>query len=643
MGINTCIDRGSARTPGRRTARAGGGRARYALLAGALAAVLPLAACGGGGGATKHKSGSPTFGSIPAQAGTPKDGGAIDIAQQPGAGPFYMLPIVPGAFNSTYVTYEFQRLMYRPLYWFPQGGSPQIDESLSLASAPQFSEGNKTVTITMRDGYTWSDGTPVDADDVVFFIDLLKAALKKSPANWGSYTPGQFPDNVADAKATSRNTVTLKLKEAYNPEWFTANELTSLVPLPAEQWSRAVGGGRNLDHASPKDAAEIYAYLDKASRKPASFAKDPLWRTVDGPYRLSSFDVTTNAYSMTANKAYGGPQKPHLATLNFRPFTSESAKFNQLLSGRLAMATVDQSNVGQVSALKAAGYNVYGAPALGFNFIMLNFKDTTDNVGKLYAQLYIRQALQRLIDQPGYIASKGIYNGAAVESYGTAPATSPYVSGSTATAPYPYDPAAARKLLEDHGWKVVPNGATTCVRPGTGPSQCGAGIPQGQTMKFNLFYRSGPQLHSAVSTAFASEARKLGITITVAPKTFSFLIQNYNVPAAPSKAGEWAMSTWGGFSTPPYPTASGIFDTKGSGNVGAFSDPETDKLIDASVHGADRKAVQAEVEHLRTELPVLWLPAAQTIWAWKKTLSGPTASFANLPANVLTPEYWYTH
>ncbi|MFI0481512.1 ABC transporter substrate-binding protein [Actinomadura sp. 9N215] len=601
------------------------------------------AACSGGGNnaSANHKSGAQTFGSLPAQSGTPKDGGTVEIAQQPGAGPFYMLPIVPGAFNSTYVTYQFQRLMYRPLYWFPQGAEPKVNEALSLAALPVFSDANKTVTIKMRDDYTWSDGNPVVADDVVFYIDLVKAALEKSPANFAEYTPGQFPDNIASAEATAKNTVTLKLKEPYNPEWFTANQLTSIVPLPVKQWSRAAAGGPVLDHSSPKNAKVIYTFLDKASRDPASFAKNPLWQTVNGPYKLSGFDVTTNFYSMAANEAYTGPQKPRIKTLNFRPFTSETAKFNQLLSGKLTAGTVDQNNVAQVAALKAAGYNVYGAPRLGFNFIMLNFKDTTGNVGKLYAQHYIRQTLQQLINQSGYISSKGIYNGAAVESYGPAPATSPYTAGNIGTAPYPYDPAAARKLLEDHGWKVTPNGATTCQSPGAGPSQCGAGIPQGQTLKFNLFFRSEPQLHSAVSTAFASEARKLGITISVAPKTFSFLIQNFNVPAAPSKAGEWAMSTWGGFSTKPYPTMSGVFDSKGSGNVGAYSDPKTDRLIRESVHGKDRKAVQAEIEHLRTDLPVLWLPNAHTIWAWKKELSGPPDAFANMPANVLTPEFWY--
>ncbi|MFI6497984.1 ABC transporter substrate-binding protein [Nonomuraea typhae] len=619
---------------------------RRAMAAAALCALLPLAACTGGATQATRTTqtaapGALTFGELPPESGTPKDGGAVDIAQQPGAGPYYMLPIVPGAFYSTYVMYQFQRLMYRPLYWFPDGADAKVSDALSLAEPPEFSDGNRTVTIKLRPGYTWSDGSPVGADDVIFFINLLKAALKKSPSNWGGYTPGQFPDNVTSAEATAAGTVRLTLKQAYNPEWFTADELTSVVPLPARQWARASAGGPILDHRSPENAAAIYTYLDKASRDPAGFASDELWQTVSGPYRLSSFDVTTNLYVMTANEAYSGPRKPRVKTLNFRPFTSEAAKFNQLLSGNLTMATVDQANVSQVAKLKAAGYHVYGAPRLGFNFIMLNFKDTTGNVDKILGRLYVRQALQHLINQPGYIASKGMYNGAAVESYGTAPASSPYASKSVTTAPYPYDPAAARKLLEEHGWKVVPGGVTTCERPGTGPAECGAGIPRGQAITFNLFYRSEPQLHAAVSTALASEAKKLGITISVAPKTFAFLIQNFNVPAAPDKAGEWAMSTWGGFSITPYPTMNGTFNSTGSGNVGAYTSAEADERIRASVNGADRRAVQAEIEHLRTDLPVLWLPTAHTIWAWKTSLSGPQDAFANLPASVLTPEYWY--
>ena len=47
------------------------------------------------------------------------------------------------------------------------------------------------VTITLKH-YVWSDGETVSARDVGFWINLLKA----NKADWASYVPGGFPDNV---------------------------------------------------------------------------------------------------------------------------------------------------------------------------------------------------------------------------------------------------------------------------------------------------------------------------------------------------------------------------------------------------------------------------------------------------------------
>jgi len=40
--------------------------------------------------------------------------------------------------------------MWRPLYWFVNGVAPKETPALSLADEPKFSNGDKTVTITMR-------------------------------------------------------------------------------------------------------------------------------------------------------------------------------------------------------------------------------------------------------------------------------------------------------------------------------------------------------------------------------------------------------------------------------------------------------------------------------------------------------------
>ena len=77
--------------------------------------------------------------------------------------------------------FEFQTLMYRPLYWF--GGhntQPTLDAGLSAAKLPQYSSDGKSVTIKLKP-WKWSNGEAVNADDVVFWMNMVKA----EKANWG--------------------------------------------------------------------------------------------------------------------------------------------------------------------------------------------------------------------------------------------------------------------------------------------------------------------------------------------------------------------------------------------------------------------------------------------------------------------------
>ena len=98
--------------------------------------------------------------------------------------------------NTAYNDFAFQWEMWRPLYWPVNGTVPEIEPSMSIANPPVYSNGNKTVSITMKSNYKWSDGKPITANDLLFAIDLIKAAVKESPANWAIYMPGHFPDTL---------------------------------------------------------------------------------------------------------------------------------------------------------------------------------------------------------------------------------------------------------------------------------------------------------------------------------------------------------------------------------------------------------------------------------------------------------------
>ena len=116
--------------------------------------------------------------------------------------------------------------MYRPLYWLVNGVEPKETPAMSLANDPTWSNGDKTVTFTLKSNYKWSDGQPITSKDVLFWWYEMKAAIKASPANWAYYTPGLgIPDQVASISAPDSTTVQMNLTKAVNPTWFWQDQI----------------------------------------------------------------------------------------------------------------------------------------------------------------------------------------------------------------------------------------------------------------------------------------------------------------------------------------------------------------------------------------------------------------------------------
>jgi peptide/nickel transport system substrate-binding protein len=432
----------------------------------------------------------------------------------------------------------------------------------------------------------------------------------------------------------------LHLDKAYNPQYYTETQLNLITPLPSTTWAKASVNGPQLDFSKPANAKKIYDFLAAQSKDVHSYATNPLWQDVDGPFKLTAFNATTDANTMVPNPTYGGPVKAQFSQLKAQFFASATAEFNALRSGKLTEGSVASDELPQVPTLKRLGYNVYGYPTLGFGYTVFNFADKTNNWDKVIGQLYVRQALAHLINQPAIV--KGAFNGAAAPDYGPVPAIpqTPYVPGNASTNPYPFSISAASQLLSSHGWKVVPNGTTTCQSPGSAANQCGAGIPKGQNLNFTDYYTNDPPPAGQETTALASAAKQIGIKVTPVAKTFNFIIQNYDNPSAPQNINKWQVEDFGGFSLGIYPSTNLIFNTGGSFNEGSYSDPTADKLIKASQFSSNPTALKNEAAYLTKNLPALFLPNEDRIYAWKG-VSGPPDSFSTLTQFTFTPEFWF--
>jgi len=632
----------------------------FAICALVITAALGVAACGGSSSKSGSNSGSGStgtapstaaisYGALPTSAGTPTKGGTITFGQLDGATPTYIFPIIPGTAATAYTLDMIQNL-YAPLYNGPDGASPKIDYSTSIGEKPVFTNGGKTVTIKMRPGYKWSNGAPVDANDMIFEIDLLKAAVKESAANWSQYTPGQFPTSVVSATEPSKYTLVMKLNKAYNPDYFLNNQVqdtNNVFPLPSTDWNIDKAGGPHLSYANPANAKKIYDYLNSQGKSVAEFATSPLWKDVSGPYKLGAFSTTNSSFTLVPNPDYPGPG-PY-ATIQVNTYTSFTAQLNALQSGSLEVAQVDQSQLGAVPQLKSDGFTVFGGPSLGWKAGVINFEDKTDDFDNVIKQLYVRQAISHLVDQPAYV--KGIFKTAGSVNYSAVPQlpATQWVAANNKTqgGPYPYSPSAAVSLLKSHGWKVVPNGQTTCQKAGTGSGECGAGIPAGTPIKFTWVDTPQSEVPSSPleGQALASEAKSAaGIDLELVTKTFNYQISNFDDadPSTKKNANQWGVANYGGFFYDYYPASEGVFNTTGVFNAGGYSNPTADKLMNASVFSSNPNALTQEASNLASDPPAFWMPQNDYIFAVSNKIGGkPLSNFGSLTQNTLLPQFWY--
>jgi len=252
-----------------------GGRLRARLLAtsgGMLALALAAGGCAvAGAGAASQ---------------TPVPGGLVTYALPANVKPNYIFPFTPGQYFSQVNTGNLQYLLYRPLYLYGTAGLPYLNDQLSLAYPPTYS--GQVVTIRLKH-YVWSDGEPVNADDVLFWMHMMQADAAK---DWGGYVAGGIPDNVQSVREVSPTEVQMVIKGKYSQTWFTDNELSQITPMP-KAWDRTANGPSNCTNEE-SDCTAVFSYLNGLSANPTSWPGSPIWRIAIRPARSGSATSRTS-------------------------------------------------------------------------------------------------------------------------------------------------------------------------------------------------------------------------------------------------------------------------------------------------------------------------------------------------------------
>lgn len=366
----------------------------FLKLGGAAAATALLAACGSSAKATGGKSPAITPTSVaPGGAGTAATPSGTITATSAftlsgGFDPMNASSAVATAVNA----HVFEGLVNLD----PITSKPY----LALASSePTASADGLTWTVPLRLGATFSDGTPVTANDVAWsFTRVLDPTNNALIAGFVS-----FIDTVT---AVDPQTVQFKLKTPFS---LFAQRIAVVPVVP-----------------KAKTATSAAA---------SAFNNNPIG---SGPFTVQSANSTSGVV-MGVNTHYKGSKPALVQTINYRTTPDNSARLNDLLSG--SSQAIEEVPYLDVSSANTSPDHVDSRQGFNCLFLMFNCSAIPFNDKR------VRQALFYAIDTNKVIQT-------ALQGYAT-PATCYLNEGNSAyqraATVYTYDPGKARQLLSAAG------------------------------------------------------------------------------------------------------------------------------------------------------------------------------------------------
>lgn len=538
---------------------------------------------------------------------------AVVIAEAPQSSPNWFFPII-GSNASSNTNIQTDALMYKPLLFITSQGT--IDYSRSLASSIQANANGTVYTVHLNPKWHWSNGKEVSAQDLVFTFNLFKYAAGTSTSLPWSYAwsgIGGLPQDWQSAVATGPETVQITVSKPVNPEWFILNGLGQISPVPASVWNQG-------------SLAKDMALVKSVSNTPAA----PQYQVVDGPYRFQSMKPNLE-WTFVANSDYDG----HKATIHKLVFEYETSTENEFLGLKNGTIQVGYLPASSWDARTQLTGDTLSTPyILGYNFLQPNLSPSAPGgVGTAFAHAYVRQALEMGIDQPGIISSLFHGNGVVEDAPIASQPPTQFYDPALSKPLYPFNPAAGKKLLENHGWHLQ-NGVMT---------------KNGVALKFTMLYMSGdPTLTNMVSLIKSNWAQE-GIQVNLQSETFASVIGTAN-QSDPTK---WQMAFWGGgwtYEPDFYPSGDGLLNSGAGANFGGYANAHMDQLINATTNltGTPAQVTQrmdAYLTYAAQQVPVIWLPWTSSSYVGTgfpehaKDLHGTVSTF-NLVTDLFYPNYW---
>ena len=533
-------------------------------LTGVLVALM-LAACSSGGAAQPAPSAAaPAPAPAPAPAKKDRQVAVIAISTNP-------VTLDPGATASGVDATIFYGTIYESLTGW---NADSFSVRPGLAESWDASPDGKEWTFHLRKGVKFHDGTPFNADAVKFNFDRqLDPKHPNAPkeAPMGDFTLG----SVQAVKVVDDNTVKLTLKFGYAP--LLANltifnlgiaSPTAIKKYGADYYKNPVGTGPFKFESWQPDVA-------------VNLVRNDQWWDAEGPSKVQ--------YPYTKP---GNDKRPYLDGIVYKLIPQLNVQTEELVKGNVHwlynISTDDIARLQKEPTIAASQGDVVGTGTgyLGFNVTQKPF----DN-------LKLRQAVAMAIDKASL--GKNLYGGWFV------PAKSlimpPMLGYPKDMKDWPYDPAAAKKLLGD------------------------AGYPGGLTVDF--YTHSNPRSTNPKAAKLAEALQPMLAAIGI---TTNIKVLEWPAYQAALKDGTPGMFTlgWGSDNYDPDNTDWFLLSSKNipAGNRTRYNNPKVDELLDKAQQLGDpneRAKLYQQVEQIvHDEVPLIPLVHTLSAGVWSKNLKG---------------------
>jgi peptide/nickel transport system substrate-binding protein len=288
-----------------------------------------------------------------------------------------------------------------------------------LAESHAVSADGKTITLTLRDGLRFSDGSPITGEDVVFSLDR---ARNPDLGPWAGLL-GSVESVTAEG-----DTVTLALKQP-DPTILSILATFNTGIMPKAAFEKAAG-------ATDQEKAQAF------------FADGPV---TSGPFMLKS-RVQGASMSFARNPNYWRPGEdgkplPYLDAVDFTVIPDDATRILKLQAGEVDAAEfIPFARVGELGADPDLKMELF--PSTRIVYAPINTRETrADGAKNPLADVKVRQALN-------YATNKDVL--IKLVTFGTGKPMTSLMSAATqlhyGPEPlYPYDPEKARALLGEAG------------------------------------------------------------------------------------------------------------------------------------------------------------------------------------------------